>query len=852
METRSRRFWAIYLHCLWMLFLWPCLPRSEQYTPSHGNKASTYTSQEPVETRHLNVTRLPTDNSSWNGQNGGSNNGYLSNQYLTHEPTVSPKSMQETPCPNVERVRKVGDGLILFIHTFHTCSHMWTWDLQVSSLSDGIILQFNNIYLRKSYTDKILIFTLAGETEKVEQRRFDTNPLFWRLHPLLLKVPRVLVVFDAPDFVFSGPYSQFEISYSAHPISRMPSIVEHDTSLVTSKPMYDCSGNLTVPKTFRCDMVQQCKSNEDEEGCEYTTLGCEKGWVPYKDQCLKMDLMGSFSGIFGASQPTYPTKAEETCASMYGATLALLPDDEGIRLVGNMVKQSGHSSVVVGIKKVKPVSKNLRNLYRYLWQWGDKGSPIAYEQVQLQRTGVMLNCATLDAFPNTHLQPLRCALPDELPDGYVCMRRNPTLPSVSVSRPLSAHFPPPRRALDQIPTKQCADGSLVQTFHRCQSDDVDQLSPNGFAVFHCRYGPPVHYALVCDGNSDCADGSDEMNCEPAADSSVPDDIFICDNLQMIKSSQRCNSMFDCFDESDEMDCSACALHHILCTGGVCLPYEYAEHLDVCPKTGFLGLVSSEVAAMVICLITLDRLLVLYFPFKSQFHLKGRSSLVVCGIVWVLGLSIATAPLLLNLDFYGETSICLPLPVTRQRFSGQYYAFGIFIVLNFLFFVLIGTGQIVIYYTVCNASKLAGAQRRSQEFTIARRLFLVVVTDFCCWFPIGLMGLLANRGVPIPGVVNVWAAIFILPLNSALNPFLYTLNAVLEKRRNAQLQQRTRKILGNMQSELPKMELSVAEEVVRVCIRSNTGENVMALLRDALSTASPQLVAIHKVCNILNH
>ncbi|XP_076466671.1 relaxin receptor 2-like [Babylonia areolata] len=246
--------------------------------------------------------------------------------------------------------------------------------------------------------------------------------------------------------------------------------------------------------------------------------------------------------------------------------------------------------------------------------------------------------------------------------------------------------------------------------------------------------------------------------------------------------------------------------------------EWKNSLE-CAIAGFLGLVSSEVSAMVICLITLDRLLVLYFPFKSQLHLKRRSSVTVCGIVWFLGLSIAAAPFWLSLDFYGETSICLPLPVTRHKFSGQFYAFAIFIILNFSLFVLIGMGQICIYCIIRNASKQAGANRRSQELAIARRLFLVVFTDFCCWFPIGLMGLLANYGVPIPGVVNVWAAIFILPLNSAINPFLYTLNTLLEKRRTAQLQQRTRRILGNIQSELPKMESSLAEEVVRVCIRS---------------------------------
>ena len=44
------------------------------------------------------------------------------------------------------------------------------------------------------------------------------------------------------------------------------------------------------------------------------------------------------------------------------------------------------------------------------------------------------------------------------------------------------------------------------------------------------------------------------------------------------------------------------------------------------------------------------------------------------------------------------------------------------------------------------------------------------------------GIMASQGVPISSEVNVALAIFILPINSAINPFLYTVNALMEKRR----------------------------------------------------------------------
>ena len=43
------------------------------------------------------------------------------------------------------------------------------------------------------------------------------------------------------------------------------------------------------------------------------------------------------------------------------------------------------------------------------------------------------------------------------------------------------------------------------------------------------------------------------------------------------------------------------------------------------------------------------------------------------------------------------------------------------------------------------------------------------------------GILALTNHVIPGVVYAWTAVLVLPINSALNPFLYTLTAILGKK-----------------------------------------------------------------------
>ena len=51
-----------------------------------------------------------------------------------------------------------------------------------------------------------------------------------------------------------------------------------------------------------------------------------------------------------------------------------------------------------------------------------------------------------------------------------------------------------------------------------------------------------------------------------------------------------------------------------------------------------------------------------------------------------------------------------------------------------------------------------------------------------WFLLSL-GMLALSGTEISGDIYAWMAVLVLPINSALNPFLYTLSAILGKKVN---------------------------------------------------------------------
>ena len=129
--------------------------------------------------------------------------------------------------------------------------------------------------------------------------------------------------------------------------------------------------------------------------------------------------------------------------------------------------------------------------------------------------------------------------------------------------------------------------------------------------------------------------------------------------------------------------------------------EQWKESTVCKVAGFLSLMSSEVSAFIICLITLDRFLALRFPLSS-LHFSRSSALAACAIVWVVGIALAMVPLLpvtSRCEFYSQTGICIPLPfTTSERFHGYHYSFSVMIILNFVLFLLIAVCQASVYWS----------------------------------------------------------------------------------------------------------------------------------------------------------
>ena len=203
----------------------------------------------------------------------------------------------------------------------------------------------------------------------------------------------------------------------------------------------------------------------------------------------------------------------------------------------------------------------------------------------------------------------------------------------------------------------------------------------------------------------------------------------------------------------------------------------------CQITGFLSMLSSEVSVLILTMLTFDRLVSMVFVFKYK-PLSMKKIHAICAAIWLFGIIIAILPITslryfqdvkTNESFYGHSAVCLPIQLSEERPAGFEYSVAIYIVLNFISFVFIFFSYVAIFIKVKRSSKSVRSTSLKKDTTIAKKLLFIILTDFCCWMPVIILGILSMTGnfSDPEKKAYVWMAVFVLPVNSAINPILYT-------------------------------------------------------------------------------
>ncbi|XP_018410238.1 PREDICTED: relaxin receptor 1-like [Nanorana parkeri] len=271
-------------------------------------------------------------------------------------------------------------------------------------------------------------------------------------------------------------------------------------------------------------------------------------------------------------------------------------------------------------------------------------------------------------------------------------------------------------------------------------------------------------------------------------------------------------------------CADCLMgFYLFCLGAFDIKFqgEYNKHAQVwmesleCKMVGSLAMLSSEVSVLMLTYMTLEKYFCIVFPF-SHFRAGRGQTLGALLTIWVLGFLITIIPFL-NYDtfgnFYGRNGVCFPLQSDGSERSGaRGYSVAIFLGLNLLAFVTIVFSYSSMFYSIHNTgAKTAERSVLSREVAIAKRFFFIVFTDALCWIPIFLLKAVSLTKAEIPGTITSWVVIFILPINSALNPILYTLTT-------SSFQEKLKQCL---QSKRHQLQESSKSSFTLVSIHTNT-------------------------------
>ncbi|XP_067894234.1 thyrotropin receptor [Heterodontus francisci] len=199
-------------------------------------------------------------------------------------------------------------------------------------------------------------------------------------------------------------------------------------------------------------------------------------------------------------------------------------------------------------------------------------------------------------------------------------------------------------------------------------------------------------------------------------------------------------------------------------------YNYAIDWQTgpgCNTAGFFTVFASEFSVYTLTVITLERWYAINFAMRLDRKIRLRHAAMVMVGGWVLCFTLALLPIV-GVSSYIKVSICLPMD-TESLLAQSYIV--LLLLANILAFVIICACYVKIYVTVKNPHYKPG----SKDTKIAKRMAVLIFTDFTCMAPISFYALSAILNKPLITVTNSKILLVLFyPLNSCANPFLYVI------------------------------------------------------------------------------
>ncbi|KRY89015.1 Lutropin-choriogonadotropic hormone receptor [Trichinella pseudospiralis] len=194
----------------------------------------------------------------------------------------------------------------------------------------------------------------------------------------------------------------------------------------------------------------------------------------------------------------------------------------------------------------------------------------------------------------------------------------------------------------------------------------------------------------------------------------------------------------------------------------------------CKIAGFFTVFSSELSVVTMVLISLEiwyNTRLSFYGFKFQLKAAFGAEL----LAWCIAIIFATLPIF-NVNTYAATSICLP--VKSDTLPEKIYLI-LLLTFNAVAFLYITFNYIHIYLMV---SGVGWPKLHTQDWKMARKLAILIATNFLCWAPIIFFGLCTAFGYSLISISQMkYLLVLVYPINSMANPFLYAFSTGYARR-----------------------------------------------------------------------
>jgi len=192
---------------------------------------------------------------------------------------------------------------------------------------------------------------------------------------------------------------------------------------------------------------------------------------------------------------------------------------------------------------------------------------------------------------------------------------------------------------------------------------------------------------------------------------------------------------------------------------------------LCEMASMLSLLSLEMSVFSLFMSSVEKLHVFLHPFQpTPFSSKTIVKLFL--LVWILFSSLSSCLTFIILPV--PNSLCLPyhFHITDDGRESKFIVISI-LILGLVFLIGILFMNVATITILKQSQKAAGRRTSSKDKVALIRTILASSSNFLSWVVVVPVALMSLSGYELQSDIMAWVAIVGLPLNSILNPAIYT-------------------------------------------------------------------------------